>query len=93
MTQRVYQELPLTDYKGIVNANALRIDWNSVVPADEVDYVLGNPPFIGQSQRTDEQVDDLKFVWGRDYDGYLDCATCWYRKAADYLVSDSLGNG
>ena len=44
VTQRVYQELPLTDYEGIVNANALRIDWNDVVPADEVDYILGNPP-------------------------------------------------
>lgn len=44
MTQRVYQELPLRDYEGIVNANALRIDWNDVVPADEVDYILGNPP-------------------------------------------------
>lgn len=87
VTQRVYQELPLTDYEGIVNANALRIDWNEVVPADEVSYVLGNPPFIGQSQRTDEQVDDLKYVWGRGYDGYLDYATCWYRKAADYLVN------
>lgn len=86
VTQRVYQELPLTDYEDIVNANALRIDWNSVVTADEVDYVLGNPPFIGQSQRTDGQVDDLKLVWGRDYDGYLDYATCWYKKAADYLA-------
>lgn len=86
VTQRVYQELPLTDYEGIVNANALRIDWNNVVTADEVDYVLGNPPFIGQSQRTDGQVDDLKLVWGRDYDGYLDYATCWYKKAADYLA-------
>lgn len=86
VTQRVYQELPLTDYEGIVNANALRIDWNSVVTADEVDYVLGNPPFIGQSQRADGQVDDLKLVWGRDYDGYLDYATCWYKKAADYLA-------
>lgn len=44
VTQRVYQELPLRDYEGIVNANALRIDWNDVVPADEVDYILGNPP-------------------------------------------------
>ena len=86
VTQRVYQELPLTDYEGIVNANALRIDWNSVITADEVDYVLGNPPFIGQSQRTDGQVDDLKLVWGRDYDGYLDYATCWYKKTADYLA-------
>lgn len=87
VTQRVYQELPLTDYEGIVNANALRIDWNDVVKADQVDYVIGNPPFIGQSNRTSSQVEDSKLVWGADYDGYLDYATCWYRKAAEYLSS------
>lgn len=87
VTQRVYQELPLTDYEGIVNANALRIDWNDVVKADQVDYVIGNPPFIGQSNRTSSQVEDSKLVWGTDYDGYLDYATCWYRKAAEYLSS------
>lgn len=86
VTQRVYQELPLTDYEGIVNANALRIDWNDVVPASEVDYIIGNPPFIGQYNKTDAQIEDSKFVWGTDYDGYLDYATCWYRKAADYLA-------
>lgn len=87
VTQRVYQELPLTDYEGIVNANALRIDWNDVVKADQVDYVIGNPPFIGQSNRTSSQVEDSKLVWGADYDGYLDYATCWYKKAAEYLSS------
>lgn len=52
VTQRVYQELPLTDYEGIVNANALRTDWNDVVAADGVDYVLGNPPFLGQAMQS-----------------------------------------
>ena len=86
VTRRVYEELPLKDYGGIVQANALRIDWNDVVDAAEVSYVIGNPPFIGQYTRSKEQVEDAKFVWGKDYDGYLDYATCWYRKAADYLA-------
>ncbi|MEE1548704.1 MAG: DNA methyltransferase [Collinsella sp.] len=64
VTQRVYQELPLTDYEGIVNANALRIDWNDVVSADEVDYVLGNPPFIGSSRLEDAQKEDRKAIFG-----------------------------
>jgi len=84
-TLRVYQELPLTDYEGIIRANALAIDWNDVVPADRVTHVCGNPPFIGQYTKTDAQTADMQRVWGADYDGYLDYATCWYRKAADYL--------
>lgn len=83
VTQRVYQELPLTDYEGIVNANALRIDWNDVVPADEVDYVLGNPPFIGYSNLNEEQKADRVDIFGKT-GGVLDYVACWYRKAADY---------
>lgn len=83
VTQRVYQELPLTDYEGIVNANALRIDWNDVVPADEVDYVLGNPPFIGYSNLNEEQKADRADIFGKT-GGVLDYVACWYRKAADY---------
>ena len=85
VTRRVYQELPLTDYEGIIKANALRIDWNDVVSADTVTHVCGNPPFIGQYTKTEAQTADAQHVWGDDYDGYLDYATCWYRKAADYL--------
>lgn len=85
VTRRVYQGLPLTDYEGIIMANALAIDWNDVVPADEVTHVCGNPPFIGQYTKTNAQTADARRVWGVDYDGYLDYATCWYRKAADYL--------
>lgn len=66
--------------------NALRMDWNDVLPAEQCSYVLGNPPFIGQYTKTAEQTEDAKLVWGRDYDGYLDYATCWYKKAAEYLA-------
>lgn len=84
VTQRVYQELPLTDYEGIVNANALRIDWNDVVSADEVDYVLGNPPFIGSSRLEDAQKEDRKAIFGKSA-GLLDYVACWHKKAAEYM--------
>ena len=84
VTQRVYQELPLTDYEGIVNANALRIDWNDVVSADEVDYVLGNPPFIGSSRLEDAQKEDRRAIFGKSA-GLLDYVACWHKKAAEYM--------
>lgn len=83
VTQRVYQELPLTDYEGIVNANALRIDWNDVVEADGVDYVLGNPPFIGSSRLNDLQKEDRSAIFGR-IAGTLDYVACWHKMAAEY---------
>lgn len=84
VTQRVYQELPLTDYEGIVNANALRIDWNDVVSADEVDYVLGNPPFIGSSRLEDAQKEDRTAIFDKSA-GLLDYVACWHKKAAEYM--------
>lgn len=85
VTQRVYQELPLTDYEGIVNANALRTDWNDVVAADGVDYVLGNPPFLGQAMQSKEQSNDVSSLFdGLSNAGKLDYVAGWFKKAADY---------
>ncbi len=89
VTQRVYQELPLTDYEGIVNANALRIDWNDVVPASEVDYIIGNPPFIGYSNLNNEQKADRSELFGR-LGGTLDYVACWYKKASAYMTGTAI---
>lgn len=91
VTQRVYQELPLTDYEGIVNANALRIDWNDVVPACEVDYIIGNPPFIGHQWRNEAQKADMELVFGKARGaGKLDYVCCWFEKAAHYFHGHSI---
>lgn len=78
--------LPFKDTAHILETNALRLDWNTLLPGMECDYVMGNPPFIGQSQKTDEQREDMRLVWGDQYDGYLDYVTCWFRKASQYCV-------
>ena len=77
--------LPLTHSANIVCANALRMDWNEVLPADECSYVLGNPPFVGGKYMNPEQREDVKRVWGSTAGaGLLDYVSCWYAKAAQY---------
>lgn len=78
--------LPFTDTAHIHQGNALRYDWNELLSGDQCDYVMGNPPFLGHISKSSEQTNDLKTVWGKDYDGYLDYATAWFRKASQYLT-------
>ena len=79
--------LPLKSYTNIVEGNALRIDWRSVVPKEKLNFIIGNPPFVGQAMRTKEQTEDLKEVFApsKDY-GKLDYVAGWFKKAADLIV-------
>lgn len=85
--------LPLTSIPSITCGNALRLDWNAVIKANDCSYVLGNPPFVGQDGKTETQTADMETVWGDDYNGYLDYVTAWYKKAADYYDSKATGGG
>ena len=78
--------LPLKSYSNIIEGNALRVDWQSVVPKDRLNYVIGNPPFVGQAMRTKEQTEDLREVFApsKDY-GKLDYVAGWFKKAADLI--------
>ncbi|MGL5406860.1 MAG: DNA methyltransferase [Propionibacteriaceae bacterium] len=77
--------LPLRSSADIHVANALRMDWTQVVAPAKTVYIAGNPPFIGQFTKAAEQTDDMKYVWGKHYDGYLDYVTGWFKKAMDYF--------
>ena len=79
--------LPLSTSAHITIGNALRTDWTQVCPPSPSVRIVGNPPFIGQSMRSEEQTDDLRFVWGDAYDGYLDYVTGWFIKASQYFQS------
>ncbi|MBI1949331.1 MAG: class I SAM-dependent DNA methyltransferase [Deltaproteobacteria bacterium] len=78
-------DLPLQKTAHIRIGNALTIDWSSVVAPDRCSYILGNPPFAGQTTRSGEQTADLRGVWGEQYARWLDYVTGWYKKSADYL--------
>ena len=79
--------LPLKSYANIVEGNALRTDWETVVPKDKLDYIMGNPPFVGARLMGKEQKDDLFEVFGAKWKnaGNLDYVSCWYKKAADLM--------
>ncbi len=79
-----FVRLPLRKSPTIVTANALRLDWTTVLPAAECSYVLGNPPFVGKKEQIARQKEDLALIWGAGA-GVLDYVTCWYRRAAEYI--------
>jgi type I restriction-modification system DNA methylase subunit len=79
--------LPLKTNAYIVEGNALKIDWESVVPKSELNYIMGNPPFVGARYMTKDQKDDLLGIFGKDWKnaGNLDYVTCWHKKTADLI--------
>lgn len=96
--------LPIKITAHIHHGNALHLDWRDALPLPKGQtFIFGNPPFIGQYTKTDEQAADMKHVWGKDYDGYLDYVTGWHKKAIDlyrdrpgefaYVTTNSIAQG
>ena len=79
--------LPLKSYATIVQGNALRVPWESVVPKEKLNYIMGNPPFVGARLMAKEQKDDLLSIFGAKWKnaGNLDYVSCWYKKATDLM--------
>ena len=79
--------LPLKTYTNIHEGNALRMDWNEVVPASELNYIMGNPPFVGARIMSAEQKDDLISVFGSKWKnvGNMDYVTGWYKKSQELM--------
>ena len=74
--------LPLKSYTNIHEGNALRIDWETIIPKDHLNYIIGNPPFCGRRYRTPEQIEDVAHFF--DYKD-IDYVACWYKKAANLI--------
>ena len=73
--------LPLKDYDGIVEGNALRVDWPCA------DYIMGNPPFVGGKFMEPPQKEDMALTFGRKWKnlGNMDYVSCWYKKAFESM--------
>ena len=83
------EPLPLKDNSNIHCANALRINWNDVLHAEQCSYVIGNPPFIGHNVRSDAQKDDMNHVFGSYKTGKSDYVICWFYLTAKYLSNSN----
>ena len=83
--------LPLKTNGFIVEGNALRVDWESVVPKSKLNYIMGNPPFVGARLMGKEQKADVNTIFpGWKNAGNLDYVCCWYKKAADIMQGTSV---
>ena len=78
--------LPLKSNGNIHEGNALRMDWNDVLPAEQCTYLCGNPPFLGARNQNKEQKAELMDVFGgAKNSGNVDYVAGWYMKAAEYM--------
>ena len=84
--------LPLKAFTNIHEGNALRTDWESVVPKDKLNYIVGNPPFIGARMKSDAQAADMIEIFGKKWKnvGNLDYVAAWYKKCADMMAGTDI---
>lgn len=84
-----FVRLPLKKSAKIVHGNSLRIDWESVVAKEKLNFILGNPPFVGKHLQNAQQKADMEMIFaGVNGAGVLDYVTPWYIKAAR-LIQDT----
>ena len=90
-TERIIHQdidfLPLKSYTNIHEGNALRMDWETVVPKDHLNYIIGNPPFVGARLMSENQKQDVIDIFGANWKnvGNMDYVCCWYKKAAELM--------
>ena len=91
IVQNDLEFLPLKSYSHIVEGNALRMNWEDVVPKNELNYIMGNPPFVGYSLQSPDQKDDILSVFvdkkGKPFKtaGKIDYVAGWYYKTAQLI--------
>lgn len=77
---------PIRENVSIVKGNSLRMDWNEVVDIEDLDYIIGNPPFVGGMLMSKEQKEDMKHVTNKAKGyGNMDFVCGWYFKSAEVM--------
>ena len=83
--------LPLTTNAFIHEGNALRMDWNNVLPRGACSYIMGNPPFRGARIMDKIQKEDVQKIFSGWKDvGNLDYVSCWFKRASDFMNNTSI---
>ncbi|MGB6710255.1 MAG: DNA methyltransferase [Methylocella sp.] len=82
-----FVRIPLKTSPNIVNADALETDWTNVLAPEKCSYILGNPPYGGQSYQSAQQRDQMRRVIGAKNKraGSLDYVCAWFIKAGEYV--------
>lgn len=81
-----YVRIPLRTAPHIHHADALEMDWATVLPPENCDYVLGNPPFVGAKYQSDKQRAQVRAIARLGGSGgTLDYVAAWFLKAGEYI--------
>ena len=46
-----------------MEGNALQMEWTDVIPKHELDYIIGNPPFVSARMMGAGQKDDVNAIF------------------------------
>jgi len=86
-----FVHLPLTSTPHIICGNALRLDWKEIISPEKLNYIIGNPPFVGSKMLTLDQRSDVEYAMGhvQNY-ALLDLVSAWYVKAIDYIQGTTI---
>ena len=85
--------LPLKSYTNIIESDALCFDWSQKIPVNKINYIMGNPPFVGHQNRTDAQTKAMDEIFnGWDSFGKLDYVASWYKKCLDIIKNGWTGD-
>ena len=84
------EPLPLKPYHNIHEGNALRLEWSEVIAPEKLNYIMGNPPFVGARLMAKEQKDDLLEIFGKKWKniGNMDYVCGWYLKSAQMIKAN-----
>ncbi|MEH2363050.1 class I SAM-dependent DNA methyltransferase [Nostoc sp.] len=86
-----FVRLPLKKAAKIVHGNSLRIAWESVVAKEKLNFILGNPPFVGKTYQDSQQKSDMQSVFGNvKSSGLLDYVTAWYIRASQTIQNTDI---
>ena len=92
-TERIIKQdiefLPLKSYTNIKEGNALRINWETVVPKEHLNYIIGNPPFVGYAYQSKEQKGDLNSIM-KGFGNNIDYVAGWYYKASELIQNTDI---
>jgi len=86
-----FVRIPLKEAASVVQGNALKTDWQGIIPKEELNYILGNPPFLGSRRMSKEQKCEMKEIFeGNKQLGDLDYVCAWYKKAQVYIQGTNI---
>jgi hypothetical protein len=82
LSGHTFKRIPLVTSPTIVHDNALTLDWNTVIPAQKLNYIISNPPYNGSKTMTPAMRHDLEAQFGGHKNvGVLDFVSAWYAKS------------